>query len=173
METFREVLEDGGHRNSLGRSGELVELLRQDPERIEELFACISDDDAWVRMRAVDAFEKVVAVQPQVGLPFVDRILGDLAHRDQPSIQWHVAQMIAELDLTSSQRQRAVTWLRQRIATTDVDWIVASNTMKTLLSLSRAGHVAAADLRPLFQVQMDHPSAAVRRNAHKALLQLG
>ena len=167
------MLAVGGHRNSLGRAGELVELLRHDPARVEELFACISDDDAWVRMRAVDAFEKVVSAWPQVGLPFVDRILGDLAYREQPSVQWHVAQLLAELDLTSSQRRRAVAWLQQRIATTDVDWIVASNAMKTLLEFGRSGHVAAADLRPLFQVQMDHPSATVRRNAGKALAQLG
>lgn len=59
-------------------------------------------------------------------MPFVDRILGDLGHREQPSVQWHVAQLLAELDLTPSQRRRAVAWLQQRIATTDVDWIVAS-----------------------------------------------
>lgn len=163
----------GEHRNSLGRSGELVELLKHDPARIDELFACISDDDAWVRMRAVDAFEKVVAAQPQVGLPFVDRILDDLARREQPSIQWHVAQLIAELDLTAPQRQQAVAWLEQRVATVDVDWIVASNAMKTLVTLCRSGYVAADELRPLFEVQLSHASAAVRRNAGKALLQLG
>ena len=124
-------------------------------------------------MRAVDAFEKVVAAQPQVGLPFVDRILGDLARREQPSIQWHVAQLIAELDLTAPQRQQAVAWLEQRVATVDVDWIVASNAMKTLVTLCRSGYVAADELRPLFEVQLSHASAAVRRNAGKALLQLG
>ncbi|MDQ2852879.1 MAG: hypothetical protein M3Y49_19500 [Actinomycetota bacterium] len=173
MESFRDMLLIGGHRNSLGRAGELVELLRQDPARVEELFACISDDDAWVRMRAVDTFEKVVAAQPQIGLPFVERILDDLAHREQSSVQWHVAQLLDELDLTPSQRRRAVAWLLQRIATTDVNWIVASNVMKTLLRFGRSGHVAASFLRPLFDVQMDHPSAAVRRNAGKALTQLG
>jgi HEAT repeat protein len=173
MEPFRDVLAVGGHRNSLGRSGELVELLGNNPARVKELFACLSDDDAWVRMRAVDAFEKVVAARPKVGLPFVDRILGELTHREQPSVQWHVAQLLAELDLTASQRRRAIAWLQQRIATTDVDWIVASNTMKTLLGFGRSGHGEAAELRPLFQVQTGHPSAAVRRNAGKALLQLG
>lgn len=173
MESFRDVLVVGEHRNSLGRSGELVELLKRDPARIEELFACISDDDAWVRMRAVDAFEKVVADRPQVGVPFVDRILDDLAHREQPSIQWHVAQLLAEVELTPPQRQQAITWLQQRVATIDVDWIVASNVMKSLLTLCRSGHVTAAELRPLFDVQRHHPSATVRRNAGKALMQLG
>ena len=172
MERFREVLTAGGHRNSLGRSAELVELLGRDPARVEELFACTSDDDAWVRMRAVDAFEKVVAARPQVGLPFVERILDDLARREQPSVQWHVAQLLGELELTTSQQQRAVVWLEQRIATTDVDWIVASNTMRTLLDLFRAGHVPATDLRPLLHVQTEHRSPAVRRNAGKALAQL-
>lgn len=161
VEPFRDVLAAGGHRNSLGRSGELVELLRQDPARIEELFACIGDEDAWVRMRAVDAFEKVVAARPQVGLPFVERVLGDLAQSEQPSVQWHVAQLLAELELTPSQRRRAVAWLQQRIATTEVDWIVASNAMRTLLGFGRAGHVAAAELRPCFQVQVEQGSFAV------------
>jgi HEAT repeat protein len=30
-----------------------------DPERLEELYSCLFNEDAWVRMRAADALENL------------------------------------------------------------------------------------------------------------------
>ena len=57
MEAFAEVLTEGGRSNSLGRAGEVVHAVFADRDRLDELWACISHDDAYVRMRAIDSFE--------------------------------------------------------------------------------------------------------------------
>lgn len=163
MEPFREVLTAGGHRNSLGRSAEVLAAVRADPGRLDELFACIGDDDAWVRMRAVDTFEKLVREDPERARPYLGRVLGDLTRSDQPSVQWHVAQVLAVAPLTAAQRRRAVAWLVARLETTEVDWIVAAQSLAALDAFERRGHVGTAELVRLLEVQAGHPSASVRR----------
>ncbi|MGG5258168.1 hypothetical protein [Phycicoccus avicenniae] len=165
MEAFAEVLAAGGHTNSLGRSGEVLELLRSDASRLDELFACIAHDDAWVRMRAVDTFEKLVREKPTLGQPYLPRVLGELTRSDQPSVQWHTAQLLGLLDLDEEERAAAVRWLTDRVRTTDVDWIVAAQSMAALVAFVRAGHLGADEVVPLLEVQTRHRSASVRRKA--------
>ncbi len=165
MEPFAEVLRAGGHSNSLGRSAEVLELLRRDAARLDELVACLEDDDAWVRMRAVDTLEKLVREDPALGQPYLGRILGDLARSDQPSVQWHVAQLLDLLTLTPAEQETALRWLTARVTTTEVDWIVATQSMATLVSFARQGVVAPEEVAPLLEVQTGHRSASVRRKA--------
>ena len=165
MEAFADVLTEGGRSNSLGRAGEVVDAVLADRGRLDELWACIGHDDAYVRMRAMDSFEKVVNEQPAWADPYVPRILDELTASGQPSIQWHVAQLFPQVRLDDDQRERAIAWLTARLATTDVDWIVSVNCMRTLLAFHERGDVGAEVLRPLFEVQADHDSKTVRRKA--------
>ncbi|GGL34240.1 hypothetical protein H9L10_00860 [Phycicoccus endophyticus] len=173
MEPFAQVLAAGGHTNALGRAGEVLAHLRTDDARTGELFACIADDDAWVRMRAVDTFEKLVREDPDRGVPYIHRVLTELTGSDQPSVQWHVAQLLGELPLTASRRATAVAWLRERLTSTDVDWIVAAQSMATLVGFVRAGLLERARVVPLLEVQTGHRSASVRRKAAGHLAELG
>ena len=127
MEPFAEVLAEGGRSNSLGRAGEVVAAVLADRGRLDELWACTGHGDAHVRMRAIDSFEKVVREQPAWADPYVPRMLEDLAGSGQASIQWHLAQLLPQVRLDEDQRTRAIAWLRARLATTDVDWIVSVN----------------------------------------------
>lgn len=169
METFADILTAGGHLNSLGRSGEVLEIVKQRPERMDELFACISHDDAWVRMRAVDTFEKLVRENPSLADPYITTILDTLTLSDQPSIQWHIAELFTEMRLTGNQITSAINWLTQRIDSADVDWIVAINSMNALVYFHDKQLVSAKDIIPLFEVQTRHKSKTVRKKANQLL----
>lgn len=165
MEPFAAVLMEGGRSNSLGRASEVVEAVLADCGRLGELWACIGHADAYVRMRAIDSFEKVIATQPSWADPYVQAMLDDLTSSDQPSIQWHLAQLFPQVRLDDDQRERAIAWLQARLTTTDVDWIVSINCMRALLDFRERGDVEADVLRPLFEVQATHRSKSVRRKA--------
>ena len=64
MESFADVLADAGRSNSLGLAGEVVGAVLTDRGRLDELWACVGHDDAYVRMRPIDSFEKVINEQP-------------------------------------------------------------------------------------------------------------
>lgn len=123
----------GGHPNSLGRTAEAVEIVLADRARLSELFATIADPDEVVRLRVGDALEKVCREQPGWFVTHVDRLLSDLGQIEQPSVQWHVAQMLQHLriDLSDGQAQQA-TELLQRNLSTSTDWIVLNVTMDVL-----------------------------------------
>jgi malonyl CoA-acyl carrier protein transacylase len=125
-----------------------------------------------VRMRAIDTFEKLVKAKPDLATPYLRPILTKLTKSEQPSVQWHLAQIFGEVDLNDDQRKQAIKWLTNRTATTDVDWIVSVNTMKTLLHFYKTGFIGADKLKPLFSTQTEHESKSVRKKAAAFLEEL-
>ena len=172
METFEEILTAGGHTNSLGRSGEVLKAVQNDPSKIDELFRCIQAEDAWVRMRAIDTFEKLVKDDPELARPYLSSIFTDLTTSSQASIQWHLAQLFAEIELNEQQKHDAIAWLTSKIKSTEVDWIVSVNVMRTLLYFHKAGLIRSESLRLLFKTQASHKSKSVRKKAELFLTEL-
>ncbi|MBL8159268.1 hypothetical protein JNJ66_02320 [Candidatus Saccharibacteria bacterium] len=170
---FEVILAEGGRSNSLGRVDEVVAVVLHDASRLEELYQCLFASDAWMRMRAADALEKICRVQPGWLEPYVDRIHEDLAASTQPSIQWHIAQIYGQVALTTEQRKAAISWLTARLSTTVVDWIVAANAMDTMATFVRAGWLPAADFMALVRVQLRHHSKSVVKRAERHSKEMG
>lgn len=172
-ELFSDMLASGGHRNSLGRVPEVIAQVLVDKSRLDELYAAIRDsDDAWVRMRAMDAFEKICREYPEWIQPYIDAIQTELAASTQASIQWHIAQLYEQLTLSAPQQRTAIAWLKGLLATTDTDWIVAANALQALAHFVRSGDADVADLLAAIHTQQAHRSPAVVRRANKILATL-
>ncbi len=162
----------GGKPNSLGEVPQVVSEVLVNPQLLPELYDCLFSEDQWVRMRAGDALEKICRVHPDWFVPYLPRLLGDVAEIPQASVQWHLAQMFGEIEITDSQRSRAVAILTANLSDPHVDWIVASHCMETLTQFASAGTVSPATVRPLLERQLQHRSNAVKKRAAKLLLQL-
>lgn len=172
MAKFADMLAEGGKSNSLGRSGEVVRLTLADKSRVDELYNCLFLDDAWARMRAADALEKVCREQPEWLEPYIDKFSKQLASSTQPSIQWHFAQIYGEVSLTESQRRYAISWLSNLLSSPQVDWIVAANSMETLASFHKKGWISEKAFSSLLNNQLGHKSKAVVKRATKLLAEL-
>ena len=166
-EPFEEMLSVGGKKNTLGRANDVVNAVLADKPRLEELYQCMFSEDAWVRMRAADAFEKLGREYPDWLMAYIDRLQSDLSKSRQPSIQWHLAQIYKQIDLNSDQRRRAIAWLEKLISTVDVDWIVAANTMETLAHFTKTGYFNRSKLLALLAVQARHKSNSVVKKSIK------
>lgn len=171
-ENFVEILAVGGKSNSLGRTNEVIGSVLHDRTRLAELYACLSEEDAWLRMRAADALEKICRVHPDWLEPYVDRILHEMGGSTQPSLLWHVAQMLAEITLTPAEQQEAIQWLKNQLNHQDVDWIVAANVMTTLVAFTKNGLIPKNEATALIEGQQDHHSSSVRKRAAKLLVEL-
>ena len=171
-EDFATMLAVGGKKNTLGRAEEVVQIVVADHSRLDELYRCLFEDDAWLRMRAIDALEKVCRVQPGWLQPYADQLLHEVAAIDQASIHWHLAELFREIDLSLQQRQEAIAIMKRNIASNSADWIVASNTMNTLAGFVIDGILPSAELVPLLEIQQTHHSKAVVKCATRLLDQL-
>lgn len=171
-EAFGLLLAVGGKSNSLGRSSEVVEAVLRDKSRLSELYDCLFDQDAWTRMRAADALEKVCRLQPEWLLPYIDKLGHDLTASQQPAIQWHLAQIYRQVRLSPEQKHFVIDWLTRLLSSTEVDWIVASNAMDTLSKFRQDGIVSTSSLAALLEIQRQHRSKTVVRRAEKLLSQL-
>ena len=163
----------GGHPNSLGRTVEAVDIVLADRARLPELFAAIADPDEVVRLRVGDALEKVCREQPGWFVTHVDRLLSDLGQIDQPSVQWHVAQMLQRLrsDLSDGQAQQA-TELLQRTLSTSTDWIVLNVTMDVLTEWATRDAPLANWLVPNLNRLRHDKRKSVAKRASKRLAEL-
>ena len=162
----------GGKPSTLGEVPQVVEEAGEDPQLLPELYDCLFSEDQWVRMRAGDALEKVCRVHPDWFIPYLPKLLGEVAEINQASVKWHLAQMFGEIDLTDSQRARAVLILTTNLEDPNVDWIVAANCMETLTQFAKDGTVSVESVRPLIEAQLHHRSNAVKKRATRLLLQL-
>lgn len=166
------MLTVGGHANSLGRVNEIIELVLNDKSRLDELYDCMFDDDAWVRMRAADALEKVCRTHPDWLLPYIDKFAKDLSTSSQPSIRWHLAQIYRRVSLTSEQKRFAIDWLKKLLSSKEVDWIAAANAMDTLAAFTKDGSFSAVEMASLLEIQQKHKSKSVVKRANKWLAEL-
>lgn len=171
-EDFASALLVGGKSNSLGRAEEVVTLVLHDNARLEELYACLSHQDAWVRMRAADALEKICRQRPDWLLPYVDRLQTDFSDHPQASVQWHLAQIYRQVELTSSQKRHTIKWLQTVLSDTGVDWIVAANAMRTLVLFTQDGSAPKDMTVKLLELQRTHASKTVVRKADAFLREL-
>lgn len=163
----------GGHHNSLGRTAEVVDAVVADGSRLDELFACLDVADELVRLRAGDALEKVCRERPEWFVPRVDQVLDDMGAIEQPSVQWHAAQILAHLrdELSAAQEARAVALL-QRQLTRSRDWIVLNVTMDVLTDWSEDDGELAAWLAPELERLTGDQRKSVASRARKRLAQV-
>jgi hypothetical protein len=126
----------GGNPRALARTEEVVTLVLGNRTRLQELYACLLEEDETIRMRASDALEKVCRGRPAWLQAFVPQLLTEVAAIEQASVQWHLAQILGEVELTPSQRAAACRILKRNLAEKK-DWIVVNYSMETLAKFSR------------------------------------
>jgi HEAT repeat protein len=161
-----------GDRRSLGRSAEVLTAVVADPGLLPDLLACLSDSDDVVRMRAGDVLEKVARERPEAVRPWLDRLFSDLAGTDQPSLQWHFAQILEEVPLDAGQYASAVRFLRALLERSD-DWIVLTSTMQSLTTLAANDPALREWLPPHLRSRMLDRRPAVAKRAAGQLARLG
>lgn len=132
MKSFEDRLK-GGHPNSLGNTVEIVEEVLAKNERFNELFDCYFSNDEIVRLRTSNAMKRICKAKKSMLIPYIDRLLIDIAKIDQASTQWTLSQLFATLenDMTEKQIGQAKKIMKNNLANHN-DWIVLNQTMDTL-----------------------------------------
>jgi len=163
----------GGDPRTLRNVDLVIDAVLAEPVRLDELIGCIRDShDEVVRMRAADVLEKVCRARPSLVQPHVPLLLAELSRIDQPSVQWHLAQMLGQVRLTQTQRRRAV-GLMNRNCEESGDWIVLNCSLETLAILARQDPSIADDLRAQISRHEQSNRKSLASRARRLRLEFG
>ena len=166
---FRGQMSGGNKRKINNR--QVIEAVLHDPTRVGELFECVKDQDAYVRMRASDALEKVCRTNASIVQPLKTRVLNEMSTIDQPSVQWHYAQIVDQLHLTPQETAQVISKLQANFETYD-DWITRTITMEVLGHFALQDEALRAYLIPQLEELTKERRVSLSTRARKILKQL-
>jgi hypothetical protein len=167
-----EALLTGGDPRSLRSATIVIDSASRQPGRLAELVQCVFSPDEVIRMRASDALEKICRAHPGLLRPFVPRLLGQMSRIEQASVQWHLAQILTEVELDEAERAAAITILEHNLDTSG-DWIVTNLTLQALATFARTSPAARARLIERLHHYQDSPYKSVASRARKLLAEFG
>ncbi len=151
MQNFEQRLK-GGHPNSLGNTVEVVEEVLNNHEQFDELFNCYFSDDEVVRLRTSNAMKRLCKAHKSLLIPYIDRLLTEIAAINQASTQWTLAQLfdMLEKEMTEPQMTQATQIMKNNLANHN-DWIVLNQTMDTLTMWAKKDEELKAWILPHLQ----------------------
>lgn len=160
----------GGHPNSLGNTLEVVDEVFADHSLFDELFNCYFSHDEVVRLRTSNAVKRVCKAHKHVLIPYIDRLLTEIAAIDQASTQWTLANLFDMLskDMSATQKDQAEKIMKNNLAHHQ-DWIVLNNSMETLAKWSKKDEALKAWLLPHLERLRKDSRKSVARRADKFL----
>jgi hypothetical protein len=160
----------GGDRRSIGRVGEVVEDVLDDPTLFPALFEGMVHADPVIRMRSADAIEKISARRPEYLSPFKTRLLRQVAKINQQEVRWHVAQMLPRLELNEGERAASVAILQGYLQ--DKSKIVKTFSMQALADLAEQDAALRPPVIQLLEELTRTGSPAMKSRGRKLLKRL-
>ena len=172
MNNFESRLK-GGHPNSLGNTIEIVEEVLADEKKFDELFNCYSSNDELVRLRTSNAMKRICIANEQLLVPYLNIFLRDIAKINQASTKWTLAQMFDMLknEMSEKQLELAQSIMKNNLTTSN-DWIVLTQTMKTLAKWSKKNEDLQNWLKPLLVKFSNDERKSVSGKAQKLLSEI-
>ncbi|MEM1217087.1 MAG: hypothetical protein AAGJ82_15440 [Bacteroidota bacterium] len=155
----------GGHPNSIGNTVEIVAEVLAQPTYFDELFHCYFSEDEVVRLRTSNTMKRLAKENHALLLPYLDRLLTDVAKIDQASTQWTLAQLflLYQKELTPTQKAQATAIMQSNLAHHQ-DWIVLNQTLETLARWSQKDDELKTWLLPhLTRLAADERKSITRR----------
>ena len=165
-----EVVLSGGHHNSLGNTEAVVEQVRADISRLDELIDTYSSDDEVVRLRVSSALKRIAKTRPEEVLQHLEVIEQWVLRLRQPSAMWSLSEDYRELEgkLSRAQRARAIELMKDFLSTSD-DWIVINHTIETLALWARKDAELADWLVPRLHEFAHEPRKSIAGKARRHL----
>ncbi|MCK4322157.1 hypothetical protein KAX08_06540 [candidate division WOR-3 bacterium] len=161
----------GGDLRSFGRSEEVVQDILRNPSLFCKVFEGMLNEDPVVRMRSVDALEKVSSKYPKYLKTYKDRLINEVCKIKQQEVRWHVAQMFSYLELNKEEKEKIIKILSSWIDSEKSN-IVKVFSMQTLANLAKKDDNIKKKIVKKFEKIMKTGSPAVVNRGNKLLREL-
>jgi hypothetical protein len=125
----------GGDLRSTGRADEVAEDVIRNPELVVVVFEGLFYDDPVIRMRSADALEKASRRNNSLLNPFKTKLIDEASKINQIEVQWHVAQMLSNLELDEIELEKTINILDKYLESESK--IVIVNSLQALADLEK------------------------------------
>lgn len=125
----------GKDLRKLGRNQKAVEAVT-DQHSFDELFVLTFHHERSVAMRAVDAVEKITRRHPRYLQPHKSQLLSMLGGADHKELKWHLAQLVARIDLNKKELEVVNHFLTYWALNKNESKIVRVNALQGLFELA-------------------------------------
>ncbi len=160
----------GGDKRSIGNVERVICEINKNPAYLEALFQSLLLDDEIVRMRAIDAIEKISRQNKKCLAPYKKLILNKIIFYDQKEMKWHVAQVAPRLSLTVKEKRKLYDLFVDQYLV-DKSSIVKTNTMQALVDLSFNDETLKRDTINILKKLIKTGTPAMKARGKKLLLQ--
>ena len=164
-EPFSSLLQ-GGDRRSIGRADEAVESVRRAPGRFDELWACLAHGDPVVRMRAIDAVEKISRFNAAALACRKQALLSNAFDDGTPEVRWHLIAMLRRVPLDAAEVASTLKRL-DRLLHEDESRIVKTAALQTAFELRHQSPGAQKTFAAMLAFALQSPWPSVRARARK------
>jgi hypothetical protein len=124
----------GGARHSIGNSNRVVAEVKGEAVLFEKLIEGLFDLDPLIRMRAVEAVEKISATRPALLRPYRRLLIDCAASSEQKEVRWHMAQICPRLILNAVERHVLMSIMFEYL--NDPSRIVKTFAMQAMMDLA-------------------------------------
>lgn len=162
----------GGDLRSIGRSNEAAREVANSPARFAALFEAVFADDPVLRARAADACEKAAKKNPALLAPLKKRLLAALPNAQQQEVRWHLAQMLAYVNTTATEKKRAAAVLKEWFANDD-SRIVRVMSLQALAEFAKAEPEMRNEISLLVRAALDSGIPSLAARARKLQKEMG
>lgn len=129
----------GKDLRSIGRANEVVRLVG-DQVTFDQLFGLLLHHERLLVMRAADAVEKITIGNPFFLNPHKHQLLSLLRSSVHKELKWHLALLIARVDLSAEELKEVWGILRYWALNPNESKIVRVNSIQGLFALSEKHH---------------------------------
>ena len=161
---------EGRDRRSIGRVNEIIDEVLANPKRFRQIFQGMLSPDPIIRMRSADAVEKITLQRPELLQPFKYALIRKVARIAQQEVQWHVAQLLPRLKLTSRERAAVVAILKEYLSSKS--GVVKTFSMQALAEIAEQDISYRAELIPLLATLTRTGTPAMSSRGRKLLARL-
>lgn len=132
-ESLRRLL-TGGDLRSIAGSDDAVNMVKNQHD-FDELISFIFDSDRLLAMRAVDAVEKITRLHPEYLVTHAEDIVELVEVANHKELKWHLALLLARLDLQEDTRVQALSVLKTWLCDARESTIVRVNSLQALYDM--------------------------------------
>jgi hypothetical protein len=129
----------GNDLRKLKHNNKVIEAVN-DQKSFDELFRLVFHQDRALVMRAADAVEKIAAKNPTYLKPHKAELLSVLKNAEHQELKWHIAQLIARIDLDKTELTEAMHILSCWARNKNESKIVRVNALQGLFDIAQTHH---------------------------------